>query len=275
MGRQRNISGRHFENRLERSVPHFVFLSLLVTSTSIGFCEDADFPRGEESSLEFELAWSTDTPDRDGLKRDTWYFLGYQVAAIGILYAMPESVTGWTDEQKSNYSISDWWNNVTNPGCDSDDFFINYVTHPYWGAAYYVRASERGYDSRGAFWYSVLLSSLYEFGAEALFEEPSVQDLIITPTVGSLVGYYFMGVRNDIRAQSALSGHRTTGQKWVMVLTDPLGALNRQVDKLFGHETSLQIYPYFYAKQPVVRPDGATVQWKQDRVIGLRFRLRW
>jgi hypothetical protein len=275
VGRQRNISGRHFESRLERSVLHVVFLSLLVTSASIGFCEETEFPRGEESPLEFELAWSTDTPDRDGLKRDTWYFLGYQVAAIGILYAMPESITGWTDEQKSNYSISDWWNNVTNPGCDSDDFFINYVTHPYWGAAYYVRASERGYDSRGAFWYSVLLSSLYEFGAEALFEEPSVQDLIITPTVGSLVGYYFMGVRNDIRAQSALSGHRTTGQKWVMVLTDPLGALNRQVDKLFGHETSLQIYPYFYAKQPVVRPDGATVQWKQDRVIGLRFHLRW
>jgi hypothetical protein len=253
------------------SLAPLVIMGLLVLGISTGYCEEADFRQDETLPFEVEFAWKADAPDRDGLYRDTWYFLGYQLVAIGILYAMPESVTGWTDEQKSNYSISDWWDNVTNPGCDSDDFFINYVTHPYWGAAYYVRARERGYDSRGAFWYSVLLSSLYEFGAEALFEEPSVQDLIITPTLGSLVGHYFMGVRNDIRAQSALSGHRT----WAMVLTDPLGALNRQVDKLFGHETSLQIYPYFYATQSVVDPDGATVQWKQDRVIGLRFHLRW
>ena len=190
-------------------------------------------------------------------------------------HSEPESVSGWTDEQKSNYGFSDWWNNVTNPGCDSDDFFINYVTHPYWGAAYYVRASERGYDSRGAFWYAVLLSSLYEFGAEALFEEPSVQDLIVTPTVGSLVGHYFMGVRNNVRAQSASNGYRTTGQKWVMVLTDPLGALNRQVDKLFGHETSLQIYPYFYAQQPVIDPGASRIERSQERVIGLRVHLRW
>jgi hypothetical protein len=275
VSRQTNINGQHFEAAPKRSVSHALLLSLLVMGTSIGFCEGTSFPQGEAPPLEFELAWSTDAPDRDGLNRDTWYFLGYQVAAIGILYAMPESVTGWTDEQKNNYSISDWWNNVTNPGCDSDDFFINYVTHPYWGAAYYVRASERGYDSRGAFWYSVLLSSLYEFGAEALFEEPSVQDLIITPTLGSLVGHYFMSVRHDIRAQSALSGQRTTGQKWVMVLTDPLGALNRQVDKLFGYETSLQIYPYFYAQQPVIDPGSTTIEWRQERLIGLRFHFRW
>lgn len=264
-----------FEDWRKRSLTHLLLSSLLVAGTSTGFCEDAGLPYDEGQTREFNVAWNADTPDRDGLKRDTWYFLGYQVAAIGILYAMPESVTGWTDEQKRNYSISDWWNNVTNPGCDSDDFFINYVTHPYWGSAYYVRASERGYDARGAFWYSALLSSLYEFGAEALFEEPSIQDLIVTPTVGSLVGHYFMGVRNDIRAQSASRGQRTTGQKWVMVLTDPLGALNRQVDKMFGHETSLQIYPYFYAMQPVFDPDSLTVEWRQERVIGLRFHLRW
>ena len=127
------------------SIPYAVFFSLLLMGASVGLCE-------EEQPLEFEVAWRTNTPDRDGLNRDTWYFLGYQFVAIGILYAMPESVTGWTDEQKSNYRISDWWNNVTNPACDSDDFFINYVTHPYWGAAYHVRARERGYDARSAFW---------------------------------------------------------------------------------------------------------------------------
>ena len=167
-----------FKDWRKRSLPHALYFSLLVMGTSVGFCE-------EDQPLEFDVAWIADTPDRDGLKRDTWYFLGYQVVAFGILYAMPESVTGWTDEQKSSYSFSDWWDNVTNPGCDSDDFFINYVTHPYWGAAYYVRASERGYDSRGAFWYSVLLSSLYEFGAEALFEAVSYTHLTLPTTIPS------------------------------------------------------------------------------------------
>jgi len=77
---------------------------------------------------------ATSLRDREGLKRDTWYFLGYQAAAVVILYAMPESVTGWTDEQKSNYSLSIWWDNVRNPTWDSDDFAINYILHPYWGA---------------------------------------------------------------------------------------------------------------------------------------------
>ena len=254
---------------------HLLLASLLVTGISTGFCQDSGFPQDQALERGVELPWIVDTPDRDGLKRDTWYFLGYQAVAVGILYAMPESVSSWSDEQKSNYRMSDWWDNVTNPACDSDDFFINYVLHPYWGAAYFVRASERGYNPQSAFWYSVLLSSLYEFGFEALFEEPSVQDLIVTPTIGSLVGYYFMHTRNDIRMHTASSGHTTTGQKWVMVLTDPLGALNRQVDKLFGRETSLQVYPYFYTKYAVAGHGGTTVRWEQDPTIGLSFHVRW
>lgn len=232
-------------------------------------------PHDETIPFDLEAVWSTDSPDREGLRRDTLYFLGYQVAVVGILYIMPESVTGWTDEQKNNYSPSDWWDNVSNPSCDSDDFYINYIIHPYWGATYYVRASERGYDWQGAFWYSVLLSTLFEFGVEALFEEPSIQDLIITPTLGSLVGHYFMGVRSSVRTKSASRGHLTSGEKWVMVLTDPLGSLNRQVDKLFGHETSLQVKPYFYVRRQNEdwQDDGRA--WQRDRVIGLDFQLTW
>jgi hypothetical protein len=149
-------------NRLSTWLPGLLLLAL-IPHASVGQYQEWEQDRG---------------PDSEGLWRDTRYFLGYQVAAIGILYAMPESVTGWTDEQKHNYSLSVWWDNVTSPSCDSDDFFINYVTHPYWGAAYYMRAHERGYDRKAAFWYSVLLSTTYEFGVEALFEEPSIQDLV-------------------------------------------------------------------------------------------------
>ena len=77
------------------------------------------------------------TSDSRGLRRDTWHFLGYQAATIGFLYALPEGVSGWTEEQKEGYSMSIWWDNVTHPQIDSDDFYINYILHPYWGAAYF------------------------------------------------------------------------------------------------------------------------------------------
>jgi hypothetical protein len=218
---------------------------------------------------------STESRDRAGLRRDTWYFLGYQAATIAVLYAMPENVSGWTDEQKSGYSMSIWWDNVTHPQIDSDDFYINYVLHPYWGAAYFVRARERGYNNVESFWYSALLSSAYEFGAEALFEEPSIQDIIVTPVGGTLVGMYFMQVRDNIREREIALGHRTTKDKWLWVLTDPLGSLNRQFDKLFGWETEFHVRPYNYTRRRDPRMPFEPILWDGGRVYGLEFHLQW
>ena len=218
---------------------------------------------------------AADARDRKGLRRDTWYFLGYQVATIGLLYAMPEGVSGWTAEQKAGYSMSIWWDNVTHPQIDSDDFYINYMLHPYWGAAYFVRARERGYNDIESFWYSALLSSAYEFGAEALFEEPSIQDIIVTPIGGALVGMYFMDVRENIREREIARGHRTRKDQWLWVLTDPLGSLNRGVDKLFGRKTDLQIRPYRRFRQYDTGMPSDTELWIEDSVYGIELRLQW
>lgn len=214
-------------------------------------------------------------PDGAGLERDTWYFLGYQAATVAILYAMPESVSGWSDEQKSGYSASIWWDNIRNPQIDSDDFYINYLLHPYWGASYFVRARERGYNNAQSFWYSAWLSTMYEFGFEALFEEPSIQDLFVTPIAGSVLGVYFMHVRDGIHEREVELGYRTTKDKWLLVLTDPLGSLNRQFDKLFGWDAQLQVRPYRYVQRRDPNMTFDTIQWKQDRVYGLEFRLQW
>lgn len=214
-------------------------------------------------------------PDMRGLRRDTAYFLAYQFAVIGILYISPESVSGWTDEQKSNYSLSIWWDNVTHPACDTDDFYINYILHPYWGASYFVRARERGYPNSAAFWYSALMSSLYEFGAEALFEEPSIQDLIVTPVVGSLLGGYFMDVRQGVRDRELARGYRTTGEKWVLVMTDPLGSLNRQFDRWFGwEESNLALQPYYRVRRQAP-PGSAQYPAAPDTEFGIRFSIAW
>jgi hypothetical protein len=232
--------------------------------------------------LDAEIEYSTseitftDPRDRHGLRRDTRYFLGYQLASITVLYALPESVSGWTDEQKSDYSLSIWWDNVTHPRWDTDDFYLNYILHPYWGSAYYVRAQERGFSASESFWYSATLSALYEFGAEALFEQPSIQDLIVTPVAGSLLGKYFMGVRSNIREREVELGYRKTSDKWLWVLTDPLGSLNGSFDRLFGwDESKLYIQPYYADGFQLRRTPFEADRRQPDQEFGLRFYAAW
>lgn len=212
-------------------------------------------------------------PDRAGRRSDTVHFLSYQGVSVAILYALPESVTGWTDEQKESYSLAQWWENVQNPEWDTDDFFLNYVTHPYWGAAYFVRSRERGFGELDSFLYSAALSASYEFGAEALFENPSIQDLIVTPVGGWLVGRSFMTLRENILADGDASGF---GERTVLAVTDPLGAINRTVDRWLGLDQRLTIQP-FVVTQEVRRPtqDGAAHSVETEQVFGFTFTYVW
>ena len=244
-------------------------LAALVLASSV---VDARAPAYEQDADSPDLIIETQ-PYRDGagLWRDTKYFLGYQFGAIAILYVMPESVSGWSDEQKKNYGISVWWEKTTHPENDSDDFYINYILHPYWGAAYFVRARERGYSNWQSFGYSTLLSTLFEFGVEAGAENPSKQDLWVTPVIGSMVGLYFMHLRDNVRSRDAERGYRSTGDKWIWVLTDPLGSLNKTFDRMFGWDTEVEIRPFGMPPPREPSPSDAEVEY----VYGLQLQVRW
>lgn len=179
--------------------------------------------------------------DKKGLKRDTQYFLAYQLAVIAVLYVMPEDISGWGDDQKSQRRVKIWWENVSNPEWDKDDLFINYALHPYWGATYFVRAKERGFSNRESLYYSAILSTLYEFGVEAIFENPSIQDFFVTPIAGYYLGKYFLKVREDIRREVAKTGELTGRDKLVLALTDPLGSMNRYVDRKLGKDAQFDV----------------------------------
>jgi hypothetical protein len=215
-------------------------------------------------------------PDRRGLRRDTSFLLSYQVGAVAFLYLLPESVTNWTEEDKSEYGLGKWWDNIRNPQWDSDDFILNYVLHPYWGAAYYVRARERGYDEVASFWYSAAMSAAFEFGVEALFEEPSLQDIIITPVGGIIVGEYFMDLRHRTAALYEPGEEMAWRHRAVLALTDPVGALNRTVQSWIGlEESEASLRLYTSDAQPGFSPRFAGDSGLDDRVYGLRLDFRW
>jgi hypothetical protein len=196
---------------------------------------------------------------------------------------MPESISGWSDEDKDEYSFRKWRDNVRNPHRDSDTHFINYVLHPYWGATYYVRGQQRGLDRAGSFWYSALLSTLFEFGMEALFEQPSYQDLWTTPVIGSLLGqFWFMPVRERIRARL---GPLDWKDKTLLVITDPLGVASEETDNFLGIQTDLRLVTFdtrHFANARVwpgatdrLSSPADSVRGATRPAIGLQLRFRW
>jgi Domain of unknown function (DUF3943) len=184
--------------------------------------------------------------DWRGLGRDTVFFLGYQGVVAGILYLLPEDVTKWTAEQRKT-SMHRWWENVQHPTWDEDNWYVNYLGHPYFGAIAYIRARERRFGAFGAFWYAALLSGLYEFGIEALFERPSYQDLIVTPIAGTLLGaLLFEPIREHIQGKP----ERRWYDHVALALTDPLGTANSMFESLLGIQTEVQVRVHAPALAP-------------------------
>ena len=119
-----------------------------------------------------------------------------------------------------------------------------------------MRARERGYDKLSAFWYSVFLSTFYEVGPEALFEQPSIQDLIVTPITGALLGQYFMQVRSSLRERLTAGSELTRAETWAWYLTDPLNIITTGVQRLLGNDASLGFRPLLGVGSGAVRPFG-------------------
>jgi len=206
----------------------------------------------------------TDFDNRDwaGMRRDLYYLIGWQVVATAIIYNAPFEVSNWSEDEKDNLGFDQWRDNVTDVVWDEDHWAINYVVHPYWGAGYYIRGRERGFNRKESFWISVLYSTVYEFGIESFLEQPSIQDIIVTPLAGTALGLYFENVRGRIRSKP---GPMSIPDKMKMGLTDPLGALNRGVNRLFrideSDESQLMIgfrlvrpqpyYDDFYRGRPI------------------------
>jgi hypothetical protein len=206
------------------------------------------------------------------------FFLGYQSVAAGILYVLPESVTKWTVEQRKT-SLQRWWQNVRDPHWDKDVWYVNYLGHPYFGAIAYTRAREREFGAFGGFWYAAVISGLYEFGIEALFERPSYQDLIVTPAGGLLLGaLLFDPIRHYIEAKPERHWYDHVS----LALIDPLGTGNRIFERLLGVKADIRVQfhlpdlaPYAPFDEPSTREfTRSRAPYHQAPALGIEFVFR-
>ena len=215
-----------------------------------------------------------ENPDWQSLQRDTTYFVVYQFVALAVMYVSPDSFSKWNKHDQKDFSLKKWKKNVSNPVWDEDDLYINYILHPYWGATYYILGRERGLNRPYSFWFSFLLSSLFEYGAEALFEPVSIQDMIVTPLAGALLGEY---VFSPIRQWARADGELNWADKTLLIITDPLGMINAGLNTLLGVDTQVRFCEL--KMESMVPPAGLwlnqAVQTPTRTAWGVQMIIRW
>lgn len=249
---------------------HLIVKSVYANNTS-SYSDTISAPAAEaafgQSPSHIVVAVSS-TIDWNGIWIDTGVLFGSQFAASGLLYTMPESVTHWTEEQKRNV-FRHYGGNFVDPVWDKDVFYLNYILHPYWGGAYYIRGRERGLDQLSSFVYSALMSAMFEFGTECFFERPSLQDVIVTPTVGSLLGaFVFEPWRIYIKNKPELYWYDHAS----LIFTDPIGILSLGFEKMFGIKSTIMVD---YSPQQKQKHATGTAVASTSDYIGATWKFQW
>ena len=187
--------------------------------------------------------------DKPLLYKNTTVLVGFGVGTMAFLYSMPSSFTNWDSDDHRN-PLQKWWRNVSRgPVWDKDDLFLNYVTHPYAGAIYYMGARSTGANAGYSFLYSFALSTFFwECGIEAFAERPSIQDLIVTPVFGSLLGEgFYMAKRSILGNDGKLWGSTAAGTT-ALFLMDPM----TEISTRFFPKRSPEDNRVSFSSQPII-----------------------
>ncbi len=133
---------------------------------------------------------------------NTGVLSGAFVGTLAVLECLPEDATSWNRAELQDVPLGRRWKNHViekGPEWDHDHFVFNYILHPYAGAAYFMAARSCGFNMWQSALYCTLVSNVgWEFGIEAFMERPSIQDLFITPIVGSAIGEGFYRLKRRI-----------------------------------------------------------------------------
>lgn len=178
------------------------------------------------------------------------------ISTIGFLAILPESVTNWNSEKLKERSLGERWkeNVTTTPVWDNDNWVINYIGHPVSGAFYYTLARNDGMSIGESAAFSAMMSTFFwEYGYESFAEIPSIQDLIFTPLLGSILGEQMFTLQKKLDQNGGVVlGSKTLGDMSYFIL-DPLGniayGIGNTLKKFnFDADVTMNIQTYPQAK---------------------------
>jgi hypothetical protein len=113
---------------------------------------------------------------------------GAELLGATVLIAAPNEVTKWSPDWEQ-----DAWRHMKRslsklPVWDDDEWQINFIGHPVSGSFYYNSLRSQNASIFHSFLFATAESFIWEYIIEATSENPSTQDLFITPIVGSILG---------------------------------------------------------------------------------------
>lgn len=146
---------------------------------------------------------------------------GFEAVGYGILAALPSDISGWEKGVFKQYGSNMRRAYTAPPVFDHDKWYINYIGHPYQGTVFYNAVRSQN----AKMWQSALFTLgqvyVWEYVIEAGLEQPSIQDLIVTPISGILLGE---GIH---RATMAMAKNGFTWyEATAVVILNPMFAIN-------------------------------------------------
>ena len=206
--------------------------SLVIDTATVAFLtEDC----GEPSLYAYPYSVWRRNPNWTRVLENTAVLFGAGFATLGVLELLPANTTAWNKKEMQDVPFfKRWWKHVrVGPVWDSDLPIFNYILHPYAGAAYYMGARSQGFNVLGSFLYTTFISSIFwEYGIEAFNEVPSIQDLVITPIGGTVLGEaFYLAKRRIVENGYRLCGSKVLGNI-VAIVIDPV---NEVLGFIFGN----------------------------------------
>jgi hypothetical protein len=257
-----NANNHDFSNPTQNHDTEATYLEYRSTSSN-RFLEELD--RQDDfaaAPYKVSLFNPTNGEDSERLWSQTKSIGFYGLGVAGALALMPESITNW--EKDDVQLMNQWWDNVRQgPVWDRDAWVINYIGHPYFGGVYYQAARKSGYRQWDAFVYSALMSTFYwEYGIEAFAEIPSIQDLVVTPTLGWVYGEWAFQKERQIRlGGGTVMGSQAIGSTALFFL-DPVDSIGRGVNNMAGKELVKAGTGYMGIHSNVLRNGDVETQYR-------------
>ena len=144
--------------------------------------------------------------------------MGLSLIGIGVYAWAPTSFTGADKENawpEARDHFKEAWTKP--PVFDKDKEGVNFLGHPYFGMNYYLSQRNYGESPLYSFLVSTLTSTCFEYFIESWSERPSVQDLLITPIVGSILGELVFRATQEMRKDGF-----TTAEKVTVTVINPM-----------------------------------------------------
>ncbi len=163
-----------------------------------------------------------DSPYGKRFLRGTLIITGTEVASGVVLALLPSKYTKWDDTalQRGSANLKRAWTEP--PVWDHDVFFHNWMGHPYAGALYYNMMRSQGGTPLQSVGFTLFQTVMWEYVIEAVAEQPSIQDLVVTPVVGSLIGELF----HHWSLAIVRKGNLNLGQKALVFFLNPSYVIN-------------------------------------------------